>query len=233
MTERERRRHRSKGIFTLTQFSYTFKPRRTPKRAKNPSKPHYLALQALAIRENTVYIHGNPLLPSSKTQVYLDIEGLPDSDLYYLIGALFVTEGEAIFHNFWADQKSDEQRIFVEFAEAVSQLHDFRVLHYGDYETTALKRIRDNLPECHQSQIDRILERATNVLSVVYPHIYFPTYSNSLKDIGRFLGAKRTDESATGLLTIVWRRNWEATRNPALITDILALILARKSGLIR
>ena len=35
-----------------------------------------MALQALAIRENTVYIHGNPRLPDSKTQVYLDIEGL-------------------------------------------------------------------------------------------------------------------------------------------------------------
>ena len=57
MTEKERNRHRSKGIFTVNQLSYTFRPRRTPKRAKNPAKPHYLALQALSIRENTVYIH--------------------------------------------------------------------------------------------------------------------------------------------------------------------------------
>ena len=48
MSKMERDRHRSKGIFTLTQLSYTFRPRRTPKRAKNPAKPRYLALQALA-----------------------------------------------------------------------------------------------------------------------------------------------------------------------------------------
>jgi predicted RecB family nuclease len=67
MTEKERDRHRNKGIFTVTQLSYTFRPRRTPKRAKNPAKPRYLALQALAIREGTVYFHGAPLLPHSET----------------------------------------------------------------------------------------------------------------------------------------------------------------------
>ena len=88
MSEKERERHRSKGIFTVTQLSYTFRPKRTPKRAKNPTKPRYLALQALAIRENTVYIHGAPVLPESGAQVYLDIEGLPDRDAYYVIGML-------------------------------------------------------------------------------------------------------------------------------------------------
>jgi predicted RecB family nuclease len=59
--------------------------------------PHYFALQALAIRENTVYIHGTPSFPKSETQIYLDIEGLPDNESYYLIGALVVSEGERIF----------------------------------------------------------------------------------------------------------------------------------------
>ncbi|MBV8281410.1 MAG: hypothetical protein JO347_05025, partial [Candidatus Eremiobacteraeota bacterium] len=53
MSEKERSRHRSKGIFTVTQLSYTFRPRRTPKRLKAQAKPHNFALQALAIRENT------------------------------------------------------------------------------------------------------------------------------------------------------------------------------------
>jgi predicted RecB family nuclease len=38
ITEDERIRYRSKGIFTVTQLSYTFRPRRTPKRAKNPGR---------------------------------------------------------------------------------------------------------------------------------------------------------------------------------------------------
>jgi predicted RecB family nuclease len=70
MSEKERARHRSKGIFTVTQLSYTFRPRRTPKRAKTRAKPHHFALQALAIRENCIYIHGSPVIPDCESKVF-------------------------------------------------------------------------------------------------------------------------------------------------------------------
>ena len=221
MTDKERSRHRNKGIFTVNQFSYTFRPRRTSKRARNDAKPRYLALQALSIRENRIHIHGNPLLPEAKSRIYIDIEGLPDSDFYYLIGALVVSEDQETFHGFWADQKSQEPIIFTQFIETVCQLDDFRVLHYGAYETIALRRIKARLPEYLHPKIQKILERATNVLSVIHPHIYFPTYSNGLKDIGRFLGYRRTDESGTGLLSIVWRKAWETNPVPHLKVSLL------------
>lgn len=122
ISETERQGHRSKGIFTVTQLSYTFRPRRVPKRAKNPATPHYHALQALAIRENTVYIHGTPHFPQAETQVYLDIEGLPDNESYYLIGALVVSERKEIFHSFWADHESQEPYIFSQFVETNGQI---------------------------------------------------------------------------------------------------------------
>jgi predicted RecB family nuclease len=221
ISEDERIRYRSKGIFTVKQLSYTFRPRRTPKRAKKPGRPRYPALQALAIRENTIYIHGSPKLPNSKAQVYLDIEGIPDSNSYYLIGALIVSEGQELFQSFWADHDSEEPERFSQFAEAVCKLDDFRVLHFGDYELVALRRMKARLPETLQPKIDAILERATNVLSVIHPHIYFPTYSNALKDIGRFLGFQRSDVHATGLQSILWRKTWKDNRAP----DIKARLL--------
>ena len=75
MTEKERSRHRSKGIFTVNQLSYTFRPRKTPKRAKNPAKPHYVALQALSIRENTVYVHGDPQPPRQNAMSFWTSRG--------------------------------------------------------------------------------------------------------------------------------------------------------------
>ena len=66
IAETERQGHRSKRIFTVTQLTYTFRPRRVPKRAKNPATPHYFALQALAIREKTVYVHGAPRFLSQR-----------------------------------------------------------------------------------------------------------------------------------------------------------------------
>ncbi len=221
MTEKERQRHNSKGIFTVTQLSYTFRPRRAPKWAKHPATPHYQALQALAIRENTVYIHGKPRLPGARTQVYLDIEGLPGREFYYLIGALVVCDGEEIYHSFWADTAADEPSIFAAWADAVCGLPDVQFFHFGAYEATALKRIRARLPESLRSNIDAMRDRATNVLSVVHPHLYFPTYSNGLKELGRFLGYERTDEKATGLHSIIWRNQWDASKDPALKASLL------------
>jgi DNA-directed RNA polymerase subunit RPC12/RpoP len=171
-----------------------------------------MALQALAIRENTIYLHGHPQLPASKTQVYLDIEGLPDSDFCYLIGALVVSGETETFHSFWADQKSDEPIIFAQLVEAIRDLPELQILHYGKYERVALLRMKARLPECLHPTIDALLERATNVLSVIHPHVYFPTYSNGLKDIGRFLQFARAQENVTGLQSIVWRMNWEANK---------------------
>src|SRR5262249_1635391 len=51
MSMNEVARQNRKGIFTVTQLSYTFHTRRQRKRVKQPSTPHYFALQALAIRE--------------------------------------------------------------------------------------------------------------------------------------------------------------------------------------
>ena len=76
MSPEERDRNRRKGIFTIEQLSYTFRPRRPPKGAMVGARPHYFALQALAILENTVYIHGSPQIAAADVSVYLDIEGL-------------------------------------------------------------------------------------------------------------------------------------------------------------
>src|SRR5262249_44132252 len=55
------------GIFTVRQLSYTFRVRRSSKRAKKRAFPHSLPLQALAIRENKVHVYGNYAVPSSST----------------------------------------------------------------------------------------------------------------------------------------------------------------------
>src|ERR1035438_396222 len=52
----------------------------------------------------------NSFSPTSVTLVYatsfLDIEGVPDRDAYYLAGLLVCKAGEAEYESFWADRKS-------------------------------------------------------------------------------------------------------------------------------
>jgi predicted RecB family nuclease len=59
MSEKERKKLNGKGIFTVTQLSYTFRPRRRYKRlAAKPERYHH-SLKALAIREQKIHIVGN------------------------------------------------------------------------------------------------------------------------------------------------------------------------------
>ena len=221
MKESEIRRHNARGIFTVHQLSYTFRPRKTPKRAKRTAKPHHSALKALAIRENRVYIHNAPVFPASETRVFLDIEGLPDRDLHYLIGAIVDENGAETHHHFWADTDDMQRVITTQFLDFMASLATCRVFHYGRYDVDALKRLRRELDGPHQKQLDEVLNSSTNVLSYVYPHVYFPTYSNGLKDIGRFLGSEWSMPDSSGLDSILWRDSWERNHNPALKARIL------------
>ena len=51
MPENERTRLHRKGIFTVTQLSYTFRPRRRPKKLRDKREKYHHSLKALAIRE--------------------------------------------------------------------------------------------------------------------------------------------------------------------------------------
>jgi predicted RecB family nuclease len=216
MSEQEISRQNGKGIFTVRQLSYTFRVRRRNKRAKRQSFPRSFALQALAIRENRIYVHGSYAVPSSPTSIYLDIEGLPDQDFYYLIGLLVVENGVESHHSFWADSDADQPAIFLGLLELIGQFPEYRLFHFGDYETKALRRIRSRLPAEQQGQVDKILGRVVNVLSIIHPHVYFPTYSCGLKDIGCSIGCIWTEPDASGSQSVVWRTDWERSRDESL-----------------
>ena len=209
MSGKEIKGYNRKGIFTVTQLAHTFRPRRKSKRARQETHQRSSALQALAIRDQRIYVIGQPTLLQKPVQMYFDIESNPDAGFIYLIGLIVVENGIPHHLTFWADRKEQEATIFEQFIAAVCRYEDFVVFCYGNYERTFLKRMRLNAKR--KKLVDRVLAALVNVLTVIYPHVYFPTYSNSLKDIGRYLGCSWTEANASGIQSIVWRLRWEAT----------------------
>jgi predicted Zn-ribbon and HTH transcriptional regulator len=55
----------------------------------------------------------------------------------------------------------------------------------------------------------------------IYAQIYFPTYSNGLKEITGYLGFRWSGSLTSGLETIVWRHRWEASSDPAMKQTLL------------
>ena len=50
---------------------------------------------------------------------------------------------------------------------------------------------------------------------MLYHNVYFPTLSNSLKEIGQCLGCSWTSPEASGIQSLIWRRSWEESRDTA------------------
>jgi predicted RecB family nuclease len=213
ISEAEILRLRNGGIFTINQLSYTFRPRRIKKRSKNPAHPHYFALQARALRDKHIFIHGSPTLNAKDVRVYMDFEGTPNNRSYYLIGLLVIHSGEIHQKSFWADGDDSEVQIFMEMLDYLKSYRDYSVLHYGAYEVRALRRMQKRLPEEYARQIEGMLKHAINVLAIIGPHIYFPVFSNSLKEIAGVLGHKWSAVNASGAQTLLWRRRWDETQD--------------------
>ncbi len=209
MTEKERKKLNDKGIFTVTQLSYTFRPRRRPKRLASKVEKYHQSLKALAIRERKVHVVGKPELKIEGTPVYFDVEGLPERDFYFLIGIRIPTADGFVQHSFWADNNEDEKLIWDSFLGLLASVNNPTLIHYGSFETTYLKKMLNQYGYLTADSLDKVIKQAVNLVSIIYARIYFPTYSNSLKDVARFLGFEWSEPNITGAQAIIWRHQWE------------------------
>ena len=207
--EKEIVKYNKRGIFTVMQLSCTFRPRKQPRLSRPKPQSHQAALQALAIREQKVYVYGTPELPTCPTRIYFDLEGDPERRFTYLLGMIVQIKTIEERYSFWADTPAAEVWMYQQFLNVVSRHDVVQLYAYGRYESAFLRRM---LKYAEPRELgERPLARLTNVLSIIYAHVYFPTYSNGLKEIGRYLGCHWSDAEASGIQSIVWRRQWEAT----------------------
>jgi len=213
MSGQARKKLHGKGIFTITQLSYTFRPRRRPRGMRDRQEKYHHSIKALALRERKIHIVGRPELNIEGTPIYLDVEGLPDRDFYYLIGLRVGTGDSAVHRSLWADTAADEGKIWREFLGILETVEKPLLIHYGSYETAFLKRMGERYGKPPDgSAATETIKAAVNLLSVIFAHVYFPTFSNGLKEIAGHLGFQWSDPAVTGIETIKWRHEWSASR---------------------
>lgn len=212
MTPKAIQKYNKRGIFTVQQLSYLFKPRRNRKRKTQTPVKHSLELQALAIREQKIYIQDLPELTRKPVELFLDIEGIPDQNFYYLMG-LLVCEGENIsYHCFWANSANDEEKIWKKLVIKINEYAGAPIYHYGSYES----RMVDILENKYPINCEEVKKCLVNINSYIFGQIYFPTFSNGLKDIGSFLGFSWIALNSSGLQSLAWRHEWERSESSSL-----------------
>jgi predicted RecB family nuclease len=217
MDEKEIKRYNNKGIFTVKQLSFTFRPRKRNKRVKINKHPYYFPLQALAIREQKVYVFETIKIPKIRTQVFIDMEGSPEGKNIYLVGMLIIEGKNKIFRSLWSDD--DETEILREMISIISKLKNPQIFYYGDYESKVFKRITTLYPNNTIKEIFQ--KKSINVLTLIFGNIYFPTYSNSLKDIGNYLGHRWSNPLSSGIQSIIWRRHWQKSKTIEIKNELI------------
>jgi len=215
VTKKERKTQNDKGILTVTQLSYAFRPRRSSAHRGLKSLKHEPAVKALAIRKRQIHVVGTPVWNELGDPIYLDVEGVPDRDFYYLIGLRYMSDNSWIYRSFWADDPSFEKVMWVECLDTLALINQPRLIHYGSYETQFLRRMkaRHSGASMNSGLIDHLISSSLNLLSFTYAQIYFPTYSNTLKDVARFLGFEWSERDPSGLRALMLRSEWESSRD--------------------
>jgi len=217
MKPKEILRKNNRGIFSVKQLSYLFRPKKNPykKRSFQPE------LKAFAIRENKTLIQEMPSLEEIETEIFLDFEGVPDNNLDYLIGVIIRKNNTEKEYSFWANSKEEENSIFIQLIDLLKPLTNFKIYHYGSYEIQVFKKISKSMYSDNHQFINTLIDNSVNLLKIFAYNIYLPTYTNSLKDVAHFLKFEWSDNTSSGLQSIIWRYNWEILNNDELKTKLI------------
>lgn len=208
-----------RGIFTVTQPSHTFRAKTMGRGSQSP-KRHSQPLQAMAIREGKTYVRKRPEMPSQPTRVYFDVESVPDQEFFYLIGAVVAKDGTVVPHRFWADDRPGEEAMWRSFLEFLAGLGDFTLVHFGRFEKDFVRDMQRRYGG-KDGDDEWLVSRLFDVHAAIRTNVFFPVYSNSLKEIAAFLGAQWQGPVRSGTDSIVRRHRWERIRDERLKEDLV------------
>ncbi|MDB5324370.1 MAG: putative RecB family nuclease [Phycisphaerales bacterium] len=211
MRPKIRARYHKKGILTVQQLSYQFKPRRRRKYSRPIPPAFKFELQALAIRTGKVYLQDVTPIPRHPVELFLDIEGDPDQCFYYLFGLFVAGDARTEYFSFWADDPSNEQSALRRLCDKIAEFPEGPIYHYGSYDARALKVLSHR----YEINVNQITARLFNVTTLVFGRVYFPVRSNSLKSLASYAGARWTQPDANGISSLAWRFHWERSHDDA------------------
>ena len=221
LKEKEILKLNKRGVFKLKQLSYLYRPRKKRKRFTSFKAKYEPSLHALANSQNKIFIVDKPHFADKETHIYLDIEGIPDRDFYYLIGMNIVKKEQTIRKSLWAENDKEEELIYNLFLDFIYNENDFNLLHYGQYDLRAIEKLNKKYGG-NKNKLKILVESSVNVLSLIYGRLYFPVYSNDLKSIASCLGFKWTSPLAGGIQSIIWRYEWELTHKNEFKNSLIA-----------
>ena len=155
------------------------------------------------------------LPPTSKNDIYFDIEGYPimDGGLEYLWGSSYLQEDKLAFKDFWAHDRQEEQKAFQDFVDWVmgkwQDDHTMHVYHYAQYEVTVLKRLMSRYAS-REEEVDQLLRHGVfiDLYQVVNQGIWLGEPRYSIKNVEHIYRGKRDTDVASGSESVIFYNGW-------------------------
>ena len=131
--------------------------------------------------------------------------------------------GKQVERSFWADGLDGERAIWENCLQELKAIGNAQIVSYGAYETRFLRQMRARyiLAPDDVEFVDRLIETSVNLVDCIYGKIYFPTFSNSLKEVGRYLGFEWSWPQASGAAAPLLRRAWELGADDGLKRELI------------
>lgn len=178
------------------------------------------AYEVLSIEPDSPRLGFGLLPPSSQNDVCFDIEGYPlvEGGLEYLLGVTCLENGNLLFKDRWAHNRTEERASFESFVDWVYARwkHDppMHIYHYASYETTAVKRLMSRYAS-REDEIDDLLRNQVfvDLYAVVRQSLLIGEPSYSLKNVEHLYPFSRNGAVSTARESIVRYHGWVVQRD--------------------
>jgi predicted RecB family nuclease len=175
---------------------------------------------------------GFALLPEpSAGDIWPDLEGdpwyEPRGGLEYLLGWVYLEDGEPRYDCIWGLDRAEEKAGFERLIDLICQRRTrnpgMHVYHYAPYERTALQRLMGE-HGTREAELDDLLrgEVLVDLFRVTRQALRLSLPSYSIKEVEAFYGFERGEEVRGGGGAVVAFEEWLEAREDAILEEIRA-----------
>ncbi len=175
-----------------------------------------LQRQARSLVDRSALVRSPWPTEAPHTHVFFDIESHPGTDEDYLYGFLVRDEhGNERWERIDTFKGGDESHLWRDFLAFVRTLpRNYRVYHYGDYETQRLRTLALRY-QTNDPWLEAFLANMIDVKELVRDALVLPLFFYSIKAVATFLGYRwREAEIRHGRDSVRLYEQWLETRDP-------------------
>ena len=194
--EKKRKMLNQRGYKTVSQIAMCSESKLTTipgiKNTASSIKAH-----AMAIKHGKAIKKEKPEFPKRKTELFLDFEGERNGSRIYLAGMIVREDNNERYVSLV--NGSREKEVWTGLIDFLKKQNDYVIYHWSSYESVHIKKMGKR----YRTPIKLLNSMFTennliDVYRVALSSFAFPTYSNSLKEVAKYVGFRWSQPDING-----------------------------------